>query len=644
MSSERDPQETLPAESEMITRATRPSLAAPLAMSPNTVPLQASLSEPQLQGNQQVDGRAASRVVADRFLLGAELGTGGMATVYAAEDLRLRREIAIKMLHPHLRDQGDILSRFRAEARAVASLKHRHIVEVYDVASPEDSEAYMVAERIHGTTLRKLLRARGPFPAEIAGEMLLAVLSGLEAAHAAGMVHRDIKPENVMLAGVTDDGTLLEGHALCIKVMDFGIAKWAGASGMTVTGQMLGSPAHMAPEQIEGATVDSRTDVFAAGILLYELLTGELPFRGASPAQSLHRILTGVFEPADVVAPSVGQRWATLVQRALFRDPEQRFATASAFADAIRAECKGVGQADLPELAAYLADPCGFTIVHNARIVGALCERGMRHHRARDYVAAAQDINRAAALAPSDLGVMSVVQVLARSHSKAKLAGRLVRALLGLLAVVAFGIGGVRARQAWRGAWLPELAVAPLRENLVTENAGALQGVATMPLVREQALNNPASSRRAESGAQGIARQLRFGSVYPNAGVLLSVDGAQAIPVRAGESLPLTSGNHELKYSCVQDMCSPSTRKVAAGMQDVLGEVRLAVRHAMLRVEGDPNLGYSAVELPNLVLRTGRALQVPMSQGTLVLTVVQDATGARRDVILRAGKDAVVSF
>ena len=561
--------------------------------------------------------------------------------MYAAEDLRLRRDVAIKMLHPHLREQQDILSRFRAEARAVASLKHRHIVEVYDVASPDDFETYMVAERIHGTTLRKILRALGPFPAEVAGELILAVLAGLEAAHEAGMVHRDIKPENVMITGVGDDGALLPGGEVCVKVMDFGVAKWAGASGMTVTGQMLGSPAHMAPEQIEGGAVDARTDVFAVGILLYELLTGELPFRGGSPAQSFHKILSGVFEPADLLRPSVGRRWARLLTKALAVDPEQRYASASAFGDDVRGECLRLMQAETPQLYDYLADPPAFIRVYNASIVTRLCELGAQAHAARDFLSASDDINRASALAPLDEKVISLLGRLSRTRRDAGLVRAGLYAVAGLLGLALLAAGVWRMRGPWFAATPAELEVVPAREMLVTGNAGALQGglVAT-----DQQSPPVGESKLSDASARAASRMLRLGVVVPGAGVLVSVDGAAPVAVREGETLPLSNARHELKYSCVQDMCVPQSRRVAAGASEVVGDVRLSVRPATLTVDGDPNHGYSAVERPNLALRSGASVTVAMSQGVQVLTVVQDASGERRDVVLRAGQASVVKF
>ena len=205
-----------------------------------------------------------------------------MATVFRARDERLQRDIALKVIHPHLRANEEVAERFTREARAVARLKHRNIVEVYDVSGPDADEKYLVVELVDGPTLRQLLKGLGELPAEIAACVGIELCDALAHAHGVGIIHRDVKPENVLI-----ELPQKADAAPNVKLTDFGIAKVLDGQGVTVTGQVLGSPAHMAPEQIEGREVDERTDVYGLGVLLYECIAGRLPFDGSSPAQVL---------------------------------------------------------------------------------------------------------------------------------------------------------------------------------------------------------------------------------------------------------------------------------------------------------------------------------------------------------------------
>ncbi|HEY5242638.1 MAG TPA: serine/threonine-protein kinase, partial [Polyangiaceae bacterium] len=271
-----------------------------------------------------------------------EIGHGGMATVYRARDRRLGREVAVKVIHPHLRDSKEVVSRFNTEARAVAKLRHPNIVEVFDVSETDDEEQYLVVELLRGTTLRKLLQGKRAMPPEVAAAVALELLGALSHANTAGVIHRDIKPENVLLehrppASVAAERTTPapSGDRVVVKLTDFGIAKLLDAQGVTSTGQVLGSPAHMAPEQIEGGDVDARADVFGLGVLLYECMVGHLPFEGNNPAQVLRRVLDGRYPDAVSERPVIGNRWGTLLDRALAHAPADRFPDADAMRDAV---------------------------------------------------------------------------------------------------------------------------------------------------------------------------------------------------------------------------------------------------------------------------------------------------------------------
>ena len=263
-----------------------------------------------------------------RYRLDATIARGGMATVYVATDTRLDRTVAVKVMRPALAEDPDFVERFAREARAAARLSSPDVVAVHDQGTdPATRIAYLVMEHIQGRTLRDVILDEGPLSAGRAVALLEPVLRALAAAHAAGLVHRDVKPENVLLG---DDGR--------IKVADFGLARAIETSTLTATtGLLIGTVAYLAPEQVEHGRADTRTDVYAAGILLFELLTGAPPYSSDSPLSVAYR---HVHE--DVPAPStlVGGLPAALdelVVRATRRDPAARPMDAGAFLAELRA-------------------------------------------------------------------------------------------------------------------------------------------------------------------------------------------------------------------------------------------------------------------------------------------------------------------
>ncbi len=267
----------------------------------------------------------ASRVLADRYELHERMGAGGSGTVWRGHDRALDRPVAIKLLHADLADDPVIEARFRTEATAAAKLTHPHAVQVYDVGRDDDVD-FLVMELVAGVSLADLLR-EGPVPAGVAAAIGAMVAEALGAAHQAGIVHRDVKPANVLLAA---DGA--------VKLADFGIARVLGAvsSRLTRTGTVLGTARYLAPEQLREEAIDARADVYALGLVLYESLTGRLPFGDGSQAEVATRRLTmslpSVRAYADV-PPGLDEviRWATR------RDPEERPPTGAALAEALAA-------------------------------------------------------------------------------------------------------------------------------------------------------------------------------------------------------------------------------------------------------------------------------------------------------------------
>jgi serine/threonine-protein kinase len=265
-------------------------------------------------------------LIADRYELEELVGTGGMSSVFRAHDRQLERSVAIKILHEHYAEDPEYLERFRREARAVARLSHPNIVTVIDRGA-DDGRQYIVFEHVEGENLKELVLRSGRLPVRRALELALAVADGLAFAHDHGLVHRDVKPQNVLLSN--------EGE---VKVTDFGIARSMHVEhGVTQTGTVLGTGEYLAPEQASGKPVSPATDVYSLGIVLWELLAGEVPFVGEN---FVAVALRHVNEPPQRLRerrPDVSPRLEAAVDRALAKDPARRFPSMAAFANELRA-------------------------------------------------------------------------------------------------------------------------------------------------------------------------------------------------------------------------------------------------------------------------------------------------------------------
>jgi serine/threonine-protein kinase len=246
------------------------------------------------------------------------LGRGGMGTVYRAIDETLNREVAIKVLNPELADK-EVMQRFLAEATTLARMNHPEIATIYDLHQSEQG-LLMVMEFIKGETLDRLTDRCGPLPPEQAATIIARVLGALDHAHRAGIVHRDLKPANVM---VTVHGT--------VKVMDFGIAHVTGGQHITLDGYMMGTPAYMPPEQVLGHEVDGRADVYAAGVLLYRLLTAALPFRADTPIAMVQKQVAEAPLPLHEHRQGLPPWCEAVLRRALAKAPPDRYQTAEEF-------------------------------------------------------------------------------------------------------------------------------------------------------------------------------------------------------------------------------------------------------------------------------------------------------------------------
>jgi eukaryotic-like serine/threonine-protein kinase len=266
-----------------------------------------------------------ARVLGNRYELQGLIGRGGMAEVHRAVDRELGRTVAVKLLPAELRGDAEYGGRLRDEARAAAVIDHPHVVAVHDVGFSGGSEVFVVMECVEGRTLRDELRERGRFEPDQAAAVLVPVCEALAAAHDRGIVHRDVNPGNVMRCS---DGT--------VKLMDFGIAQVADVEGFTGTGVVMGTAAYLSPEQVRCEPLDGRSDVYAVGCTLYELLTGRTPFQGPSSVEVASQRLRESPVPPRQYVRDISPDLDALVLRAMALEPAMRHHDARELADDLR--------------------------------------------------------------------------------------------------------------------------------------------------------------------------------------------------------------------------------------------------------------------------------------------------------------------
>lgn len=298
----------------------------------------------------------------DNYEILDELGQGGMAVVYRARDVRLRREVALKILHEHIAQRPENRVRFEREATAAARLRHPNIVQVYGCSAPDAEVGWLATELIDGPTLRGFVEDTGFTLPQVAAMVARVLADALEHAHTNGVIHRDVKPENIMIDG-----------SGAPKLMDFGLARVLDDQRLTMTGSLLGSPAHMSPEMIEGEPLAATSDVFALGTVLYFMATGALPFDGSNPAVVLNAILRGEYPPPGARNPAIDAPLEAIIDRCLARQVEARYPTAQAVREALDGYLGelGIGDANR-ELGTFFGGPAAYCEQLRDRLVERL--------------------------------------------------------------------------------------------------------------------------------------------------------------------------------------------------------------------------------------------------------------------------------
>jgi serine/threonine-protein kinase len=417
-----------------------------------------------------------------RYRLLEELGHGGMAVVFRAEDPRLGREVAIKVMHAHLWGKAEYAARFSREARAVAALRHSNIVEVHDFGEGEDRDGppgYLVSELVSGPTLREYIDKRGhPLP-EVAVMIVLKLADALSCAHGRGIIHRDLKPENVMIAG--------GGRPV---LTDFGIARIVEGEAVTQTGALVGSPAYMSPEQAKGLTVDERSDLFSLGVLLYQLCTGRLPFFGRDPIAVVLKVLEGQYDLPTRHNPQVGRSIELVIRELLQKDPKDRPTSAGQVMERLQAPLAEVGIEDVDaELARYFEEPGAYNQALAPRIITGSMEAARTAAQEQQIPRALSFCDRVLAFEPDNADALALVtQLTERGRSRVRLVLVLALAIVGLAGAGTMGyLGGgsiesSRATASDAGTGSVAAAVStPRRDEVATGAAPTAQSTALSP-------------------------------------------------------------------------------------------------------------------------------------------------------------------
>jgi serine/threonine-protein kinase len=480
----------------------------------------------------------------DKYELLEEVGSGGMAVVYRGRDTVLEREVAVKVMHPHLARNTEARKRFLREAKAVARLHHPGIIEIYAYSGEDAEQEFIVAEFIRGRNLREFARRLHIRSPEAAALICFEIAGALGHAHANGVVHRDIKPDNVMVS-----------YDSQIKIADFGIAHILEAEHLTVTGAMLGSPAHMSPEQIEGKPSDSRSDIFSLGTILYWLATEKMPFEGDSPTAMFRNIMEGRYTDPRVLNHSVDNRLAAIISRMLAVKPADRYQDMGQVRTELNAWLSDSGLTDpKSELRSLLEDPGKYLAGMGARVIPALRSKAAADLKEGRYASAMNYCNRILAMAPDDAGTLNLI----KSADRKRLVGRVV--LPAAAAIIIITAVALFAGWRWFGWWR-----APAPESSASNTPAAASGTSWALLKAPQpsqetgpAGQKPGQTVRSMKSPPGVGKavvrnvrsisipkQVRifvkpYGDIYAD-GKLLASDTRDTIA-------PLAPGRHRLEF------------------------------------------------------------------------------------------------
>lgn len=585
-----------------------------------------------------------------RYEVIGEIGQGGMSVVYRARDLQLERDVAIKVMHTFLAEQPEARVRFHREAVAVARLHHPNIIEIFDYSEENTDTTYIVTELVEGQPLVKLLR-NGPITPPEAGLVLMRpIADALRAAHAAGVIHRDLKPENILVSS-----------AGVLKLTDFGIARILDDQTLTMTGTLLGSPAYMAPEYIEGHNPDARADIFSFGAMLYQIVIGQLPFSGPTPHALLKKIVTGDYVPPDQANPAVHPRLTRLLRCCLALDPDARYANSQALLDEIDSFLAMLNIEPEAARIALLKDPAAYSSDLIATLDATYFRLGKVALALGDTGVAVEHFDRVLSLVPNHKEVRRILNRLSRRTLLMRGVRSVGLGLVGGLAL-AYGIATWMMSQPAQPA-VP--APAPAAEMspasaapwaVVPTNKPTPPELSTPTPTSVTTPAAPAAPSTPPKKAPAPAVKIRDVEIKP-AGqwVTLHVDDNPE-PVIKEEMrvfhVSLSLGKHRLRFT--NDKAQPLEQEVTVSdTEPVQILVRLRPLDAKLRIDGAPDGAVVEVAERRFVLNEhtrGDPIFVPLPEGQgakeyEVVVHSQDGTQEflRQHVLFRPGEEQTLA-
>ena len=603
----------------------------------------------------------------DRYRLVEEIGRGGMAVVYRGVDTELNRQVAVKILHSFLADKEEARKRFQREARVVARLRHENILEIYDFSGLDSKEAFIVTEFIEGRTLAAFLEDHPITVPEVAASILSQVCKAVIHAHGHGVIHRDIKPENIM---IRRDGV--------IKLMDFGIAQMVDTQKLTLTGQLLGSPAYMAPEMVTGGQLDFRTDVFSLGVLLYRLATGELPFAGNNPHEVLKKIADGDFLPASMVCPAVSEELDTVIDKALSVDPNHRYQSVDDLDTALVGIVRDLGRKDpSEETKAFFAAPEEYQDDLRRDLVVRLLEEARTLGRAKRLSSALRHLNRVLFLDENNPEVPKLLAWIRRKQAIGDFLRRASQVFAVLLLVgvataavwifeqhsdsetatahrrVSVAAQGRDARMDASQDAAPNSPEGVLSDAGTGTQASAHSGDAAPPATRKtrhpQGRTRPPGKRT--NGAKNASRRVRKVRTftllpYPTSVKIALDDGPARDYGPDTRIVKIGPGPHRIRLS--SPFCYPRTIRIDENRQSGPLKVKLKWRPAFLVVKSNVP---ADIQAGSIIGVSSSRIRIPIPQtsmdGTTKVLVKVSASGyhtVRRKVELRAGQTRTVTI